>query len=106
MSHRTMTTDEPAPPADARVASSASAPGPVPAEVPARSRADDRMIRTVAAALFHRDPEFARYGGADSAPAGDVVGARENDADACGPLCDFLFAAEDEPHAPDDVFAR
>jgi len=52
-----------------------------------------KLIRAAVRALYHQDTEYQHFGhtSAESRSAG---------------LCDFLFAIEDEPHLPDDVFSR
>jgi len=63
----------------------------------------DKVLRSVAERAFADDAEFARYGHGDVAPhppAAYTVPRGER------ALLDFLFAHENEPHDPDDVFAR
>jgi ribosomal protein S18 acetylase RimI-like enzyme len=70
---------------------------------PGHASKRDRLLRGVAARAFADDPEFTRYGaGVDALIASPprTVPAGER-----APL-DFLFAYENEPHDPDDVFSR
>jgi hypothetical protein len=63
----------------------------------------DRVLHSVADRAFRDDAEFARYGHggvAAHSPAAHTVPPGE-----LAPL-DFLFAHENEPHDPDEVFAR
>jgi hypothetical protein len=63
----------------------------------------ERVLRSVAERAFRDDAEFARYGHGEVAhhpPAAHTVPPGER------ALLDFLFAHENEPHDPDDVFAR
>jgi tRNA A-37 threonylcarbamoyl transferase component Bud32 len=56
-----------------------------------------RLVSALAGHVFGGDAEFRRYGGDSASP--DAPGG------AAGPVY-FIFAVEDDPHQPDDVFAR
>lgn len=77
-------------------ASDRARPLPEPAEridpVP-DSRRRQKLIAAAVRKLYRNDVEFARFG----QKSADISGAD---------LCDFIFAVNDEPHLPDDVFGR
>jgi hypothetical protein len=82
------------PPAIAPAAASPSAP---PAESPKRAPWRDELVGQITGQAFgDDDPEFLRYGAPVPLAAAQAHG---------GPQ-DFVFAVENEPHDPDDVFAR
>src|SRR5688572_14986674 len=64
-----------------------------PSESPGRSGPSSRMVQAVVRGAFEGDAEFDRYSynTSETNPTG---------------LLDYLFAAEDEPHDPDEVFGR
>lgn len=69
-------------------------PEPAPsAEATPDSRLRQKLVAAVARKLYRNNAEFARFGKKSS----DLSGAD---------LCDFVFAVDDEPHLPDDVFGR
>ncbi len=56
-------------------------------------RRRQKLIAAVIRKLYRNDVEFAAFGKKTS----DITGAD---------LCNFIFAVDDEPHLPDDVFGR
>src|SRR3989442_1606766 len=60
---------------------------------PLRPRARERFVGTVRDKLFRNDREYGQYG--------ETGGGTDTSR-----LRDFVFAVEDEPHLPDDVFGR
>lgn len=85
-------------------AAAAPAPAPVsppaarspssPHELPLPWRED--LLRQITAQAFGDDPEFLRYGAPEP-----LAAARSR-----GGLQDFIYAVENEPHDPDELFSR
>jgi len=79
--------------------SSAQSPAPHAADAGAPRRRvpwRDDVLDQITAQAFGEDPEFLRYGTPEALAAARAHG---------GPQ-DFILAVENEPHEPDDVFAR